>query len=356
MSYDIAKKLWLSSLETETKKLDYKHTNIIKNAKKNKFDEVLKNYRNWSDQSDSGIPLQINKYNFKSYGKRKYIKFIISKIKTFLKYNCDEVDYFFDDLEVIKLMDGFDILKKCPVHLTPGNNLAYFLSKDISANVRWLRYIYFVSVIRNSFKNHKPLKLCLDIGSYYGGFQYVMKKIFKDSVHILVDFPHQLSRASLFLSESFPKSKIIAIYSKESFNKFFKEEINNKFDFLLLSADFYDEFSKLFSNLEKKIDLVTNFYSLGEMSRVSFNSYMQSELIRKAKNIYFCNRYDSSPFYEKTFDESYSILDYIIKENNIVLNRSSGIHNYMMPIRKLNGKTKARPISCGYFELIQTKI
>ena len=99
MSYDIAKKLWLSSLQTETKKLDYKHTNIIKNAKKNKFDEVLKNYRNWSDQSDSGIPLQINKYNFKSYGKRKYIKFIISKIKTFLKYNCDEVDYFFDDLD-----------------------------------------------------------------------------------------------------------------------------------------------------------------------------------------------------------------------------------------------------------------
>ena len=57
---------------------------------------------------------------------RKYIKFIISKIKTFLKYNCDEVDYFFDDLEVIKLMDGFDILKNVPTS-TPEITCIFFI-------------------------------------------------------------------------------------------------------------------------------------------------------------------------------------------------------------------------------------
>ena len=199
-------------------------------------------------------------------------------------------------------------------------------------------------------------KLILDIGSYYGGFQYVAKKVFKNSTHILVDFPHQLSRSSLFLNESFPNSIILSIYDRKSLDKFFNDEIKNSYDFLLLSTDFYSAFSERLHKNGISIDLITNFYSLGEMPRNSFKSYMESELMKNAKNIYFCNRYDSSPFYEKTYEESYSLLDYLVKEFNIILNRSSGIHNYMMPIRKYNGVKKSRPISSGYFELIQSKI
>ena len=39
------------------------------------------------------------------------------------------------------------------------------------------------------------------------------------------------------------------------------------YDFLLLSIDFYDKFSDYFSKNENRLDLITNFYSLGEMPK-----------------------------------------------------------------------------------------
>ena len=65
---------------------------------------------------------------------------------------------------------------------------------------------------------------------------------------------------------------------------------------------------------------------------------------------------ESSPFYEKTFQEKTTIFDYLLKNHKVVLNRNSGIHAYQMPLRKLFGQKKSRPISSGYFDLIQTKI
>lgn len=357
MDLNIAKELWKTSLNTEVKNLDKKHSEIVSGAKNKDFREFIRKFRNWDLQSDSGIPFQLNFYSISSYGFIKYIRFIASKLKTFLLFGCDEVNYFFDDLEIIKLVGGLDILKNCPVHKTPGNNLAYFISNNISANVRWLRYVYFVSIIRSTnikLASKKP-SLILDIGSYYGGFQYVMKKEFINSKHILVDFPHQLSRAAIFLGKSFPTSKIIAIHNHETFDEYFEKGRYLDYDFLLLTTDFYDSFSERLDSENIKIDLLTNFYSLGEMPREFFNSYINSKLMKNAKNIYFCNRYDSSPFYERTYQESFSILDYLVKDHSILLNRSSGIHNYMMPIRKYNGVKKPRPISSGYFELIQSK-
>lgn len=355
MSLNVARELWNISLGTNTDILDKKHSSIVENAKKTEFSKFCQNFRNWESQSDSGIPFQVNIYNFKSYGFMKYLKYLISKLTKIIIYKYDEVDYFFDDISIIKIINGYDILEKCPVHKTPGNNLAFFFNKKVSANVRWLRYIYFVSIIRKYINFDSEPKLFLDIGSYYGGFQYVMKHIFKNSRHILVDFPHQLARAAIFLTNAFPKSKIKTIYDLETFNRFFNENKNvfENYDFLLLSIDFYDKFSDYFSKNSNRVDLATNFYSLGEMPEIYFKRYMNSEIMKKSKFVYFCNRYDSSPFYEKTFQESYSLINYLIDGFNIILNRSSGIHNYMMPMRKLFGVKKARPISAGYFELIQ---
>ena len=115
----------------------------------------------------------------------------------------------------------------------------------------------------------------------------------------------------------------------------------------------HERFSEKFTETNQRIDLFTNFYSLGEMPKKYFKSYLNSKIIQNSNYVYFCNRYDSSPFYEKTFEESFSMLDYLLKNFQIKLNRSSGIHNYMMPIRGLFGIRKQRPISAGYFELIQ---
>ena len=177
MTLKIARKLYEIALETFTDDLDDKHYQIVSGAKKFPFSKFIKDFRNWDLQSDSGIPFQVNLYNFKSYGNFRYLKYLISKIIKFIIYRYDEVDYFFDDISIIKLLDGFDILEKCPVHKSPGNNLAFFIKKNVSANVRWLRYIYFTNVVRNYFLYREKPELIMDIGSFYGGFQYVLKNI-----------------------------------------------------------------------------------------------------------------------------------------------------------------------------------
>ena len=355
MNLDVAKKLWYLSLQTETNDLDTKHAKIVGSVKDRSFDSFYKEFRNWSKQDDCGIPFQLNFYNLKSYGFLKYLKYILSKLKLNLLHFQDPDSYFFDDLKLIKLLKGYDILKNNPVHKTPGNNLAYFITNNSSANIRWLRYIYFATVMRNTFQNISEFKFILDIGSYYGGLQYVIKNMIPKCTQILVDFPHQLARSAIFLSKSFPNSKIYSIHDNETLNQYFYQNSNLKFDFILLTTDQYHKFSKIFNNKKLSLDLLTNFYSLGEMSQSHFKSYINSDILKNSKRIYFCNRYDSSPFYEKTYQESYSILDYLLNEYKIILNRNSGIHNYMMPIRKLNGTTKPRPTSSGYFELIQQK-
>ena len=63
MSFEIAKKLYYISLKTKTNDLDKKHSQIVSGAKKLKFSKILKDFRNWDLQSESGIPFQLNFYN-----------------------------------------------------------------------------------------------------------------------------------------------------------------------------------------------------------------------------------------------------------------------------------------------------
>ena len=214
MSIKIAKELWHISKKTSTYNLDKKHSYIVNSAKLFDFETLLKRYRNWENQNDAEAPFQFNFYSFQSFGYLNYLKYILAVLKRNLIYGFNQKAFFFDDIKIIKLLNGFDILEKCPVHKSPGNNIAYFLNKKISANVRWLRYIYFTSVIRKENVISNSNQTILDIGSFYGGFQYVMKKIFPNSKHILVDFPHQLARSAVFLGKSFPKAKIHGIYDK----------------------------------------------------------------------------------------------------------------------------------------------
>ena len=354
MSIEIAKKLWGISLTTYTNNLDQKHKSINNRAKQISFEKVKRNYRTWEMQSDCDAPLQFNFFSLRSYGLTKYIKYLLAIIKNNFIYGINQCTSFYEDLEIIKLLDGYDILEKCPVHKSPGNTTAFFVNNTVSANLRWLRYIYFSSIVRKycEFKNDTPV--ILDIGCFYGGFQYVMKNLIPKSKHILVDFPHQLARSALFLGESFPNSKIFSIHDENSFEKFFSCDLNNKYDFLLLSTDYFHKFSDNYSFAN--IDLLTNFYSLGEMKKNDFRRFMQSKILLNSNQIYFCNRFDSSPFYEPTYEQKYSMIDYLIDGYNVKLTQNSGIHNYLMNPRRLFGKRKIRPLSSNYFDLILEKI
>ena len=353
MSIEISKKLWEVSLITNTDELDNKHRSIITRAKKHSFEKLKKNYRSWEMQSDHDVPFQFNFFSLRSYGLIKYIRYLLATIKNEFLYGINKCSSFFDDIEIIKLLNGFDILEKLPVHKSPGNTIAFFVNKNVSANLRWLRYIYFASIVRKYCNFDKKNPIILDIGCYYGGFQYVIKNIFPNSKHILVDFPHQLARSALFLGESFPNAKIYSIYNDDSFNKFFQNDSIQNYDFLLLTTDYYHKFSDSYSLSD--LDLLTNFYSFGEMTKKDFKKYLNSKILLNAKQIYFCNRFDSSPFYEPTYESKISILDYLIEGFKIKLNQSSGIHNYIMVPSRLFGKKKVRPTSSRYFDLILKK-
>ena len=353
MSREISKKLWEVSLSTNTDELDRKHKTIITSAKKKLFKNINKNYRSWKMQSDQEAPFQFNLFSLNSYGFLRYSRYLIGSIKRDLLYGRNRCTSFFEDLEIIKLLNGYDILEKCPVHKSPGNTIAYFVDKKVSANLRWLRYVYFASIIRKYCNFKKKSQIFLDIGCFYGGFQYVIKHLFPKSKHILVDFPHQLARSSLFLGEAFPNSKIYSIHDEETFTKFFKNKLNANYDFLLLTTDYYHKFSEAYSY--SNVDLLTNFFSLGEMNTIDFKKYLKSKILLNAKQIYFCNRFDSSPFYEPTYEYKFSIVDYLIDGYKLKLNQSSGIHRYLMLPRRLFGKNKVRPISSGYFDLIMEK-
>ena len=355
MSDYLVEKLWEASLKTNSSELDLKHKNIIEGAKKYNFKKFKKNFRNWSLHNDCGAPYQFNFYSLKSYGLLKFLRYSLGVCKSNILHGNHQRNYFFDDIKIINLINSFDILEKCPVHKPPGNNIAYFLNNKISSNLRWSRYIYFTGILRNFYKDEGLPKTILDIGSFYGGFQYVIKNIFPSSKQILVDFPHQLSRSLLFLKESFPNSNFYGIYDNKTFENFFNNHSEINYDFLFLSTDFYHKFSEIISNNNLNIDLVTNFYSFGEMRKNTFESYLNSYLIKNAKTLYFCNRFDSSPFYEKTYQDKSTILDYLINGFEIKLIQNSGIHQYQMPVRKLFDKVMSRPISSGYFDLIQSR-
>ena len=52
------------------------------------------------------------------------------------------------------------------------------------------------------------------------------------------------------------------------------------------------------------------------MTTIDFKKYLKSKILLNAKQIYFCNRFDSSPFYEPTYEYKFSIVDYLIDGYN----------------------------------------
>ena len=94
-----------------------------------------------------------------------------------------------------------------------------------------------------------------------------------------------------------------------------------------------DQFNKI-SNL--KVKLVTNFFSFGEMKKNNFSEYINSSLIKNSDYLYFVNRFISSPFFEKTYDDNINILDYVRNLNkNILYFDMFPIHHYQIINRKI---------------------
>jgi putative sugar O-methyltransferase len=327
--------------------IDNKHKKIIKSfytqIKENKS-YFRDNLRNWTMQTDYECPPQITNLHFKNLGFWKYIKFYFKrKIQNI--FNDEHNRAFFDDIEILKKNCDINILKKNPVHLTPGAE-NFYVSEEIITNYRWNRYLYISDRIIKK-KILEDNDTWVDIGPFYGGLQSIIKKE-KPSVNIiLVDFKHQLCRSYIFLKQLFPNS-----------NHFFPDKVNsNLFMDELRDSIVYLPVEKynLLENL--KVKLITNFFSFGEMKDEVFDNYKNSNLYKNAKYKFLVNRFVSSPFFEKTYGEiKTNVLNYTNEKDKVCYFDIFPIHHYHVPKRMLFNSFKNRPCSSPYFELLLKKI
>lgn len=330
--------------------VDRKHLLILKTFKKKykkNLKSIISNYMDWAGQDNGHIPFQFNINSIKYYGIFQSVLFFLRHIKSIIfKYNLKK-KHFFDDVSILKKTGAFNELKKTKFHKLNFKTRLYFLEKDISTNYRLNRYAYLSNQIKkfNFFKNKNIAYNWVDIGSYYGGVQYLVKKSFKNLNIFLVDFNHQLLRSYLFLKEIYPNS-----------NHILPDQINEK-KLINISNSFVYMPIKKFNNFKNiKFDLVSNFFSFGEMKRKFFNKYLNNKLINNSKNLYLVNRFVSAPFFEKTYDTDLNILDYKLKNFKIDYLDVFPIHNYYTIRRKLFNSYEHRPISSQYFEMVMRKI
>jgi putative sugar O-methyltransferase len=328
--------------DDEKLNLDNKHKEIIREFyKKYRKDNnyFKKNLRNWSMQSDYATPPQIS---FEGLKKNGFLYGFFFQILKYIYSKINPMSYsgFFDDLEIIKKFTNYDIFKINPVHNTPNAKSFYMLDNNTSTNVRWNRYGFIANQIK-SFNLLNNKSTWIDIGSYYGGLQSFVKKLYPESNMILVDFYHQLCRSYVFLKQMFPMSNHILPYQiSNNFN------LKNKLGHIV-----YMPINK-FLNTKIRCDLITNFFSFGEMKIEFLKNYLNHYNYKNAKYKYIINRYVGSPFFEKTYDTNVTILDYNLEKKKIIYFDMHPIQHFQLQNRKLYGKKIFRSRSSDHFEAI----
>jgi putative sugar O-methyltransferase len=324
--------------------VDSKHKAILQEANKNSNwmdDLTYKNLRNWQLQSDMDAPTSLRTVihvgrnglprSFKAVYSEMFRKKQVTKLRESLE----------DDISIINLIGASDLLRANPVHLTPGDT-PYIFKHQTSYNKRWLRYVYLAGQIRK-FGLLSSGNIWVDIGSYYGGLQSIIKNCQRDLSIVLVDFHHQLLRSYIFLSDLYP-------------DNVHNLGINQNIELIKPGTFTYIPVTE-FSHIESlSPDLFTNFFSFGEMRRSDFREYVNSSVFQNSKYIYNVNRFVSAPFFEPTYDSDLTVWDYDFTQFERIYFDVFPIHHYHVINRKILNKRRFRNASSPYFEMIQRKV
>lgn len=197
--------------------------------------------------------------------------------------------------EVMRSEGDLELLRKYPIQMAGNPHVmeieGYRFNKRWSNNIRYLN----LSVCHLSEPLNAAPMMVMDIGGGYGAYLWMMKQEFPKIHPILVEFPEQLLLAHYFLASSYPDAKINTLedaYETEAIDRSFFE----RFDFTLVPIDC---FSKVESGA---VDLVANFFSLGEMSEEWFDVYRNSDVFQGAKYLFTINRFFSKPTYGTDID------------------------------------------------------
>jgi putative sugar O-methyltransferase len=323
--------------------VDKKHQGIVfsayQEAKKNK--NSWGSFRNWSGQSDGLSPVYLS---FDLCKKNGYLKTLIRFF--YVKLFKSSEDKCFrstleDDLQIMKQIGADRLLAENPASGTLGAN-SYCMIEGFAINQRWARYIYLLKRILdlNLISNDE---IWVDIGSFYGGLQGLVKKYNPDVKIVMVDFHHQLCRSYIYLCSLYPDATHIL---PNQLNDFINLENLPKGAIVYVPVSSYDKIQSA------RVQLTSNFFSFGEMRRQHFLNYMNSELFTKAKKTYLVNRFVSAPFFEKTYDSDLNVFDYISDQKIVEYFDIFPMHHYQLIKRNILGGNFFRNTSSSYFELI----
>jgi putative sugar O-methyltransferase len=327
--------------------IDNKHIGLIRDAYqqiKNEKAFNLKNFRNWAGQSDLTVPAQLSFGAIQSQGlARVFLRYGYRNLFKG-KENSSLLTALLDDVEVIKKLGAENLLTENPVHLTPGVGDFYNVL-GTTVNLRWLRYVYQLKRILD-LKVLENGGVWVDVGSYYGGLQGLVRKYQPKARLVMVDFHHQLCRSFIYLSHLFPDAKHIL---PDQLSEYENLAAMPEGAIMYVPASDYERIKN------QTADLVTNSFSLGEMRREIFNSYMTSQLFRESRRVFLVNRFVSAPYFEKTYDSDISIRDYISPERKIEYFDIFPIHHYMLVKRSVFGRESLRNVSSPYFEIVTSR-
>tara|TARA_B100000315_G_C14556947_1_gene578644 strand:- start:99 stop:1418 length:1320 start_codon:yes stop_codon:yes gene_type:complete len=204
---------------------------------------------------------------------------------------------------------SLDILRMASDSHVGKNLCLYYRGQRI--NQRILRYAYYASQIKeNTSLNVENKNIFLDIGGGYGGLSRILKNVYDNSVCVIIELPELCLLSSYFLKKNFPEKKIGTFSDFKN-----KENIDVKdlsdFDFVVLPQPFMEKFN------EETFDIIINTTSLGEMSDIMQDYYLQN--IERCCKTYFYSvnrskkrfeKYNSRGFYDFSFKNRWKVKVY----------------------------------------------
>lgn len=356
-----------NKLQTQIYPLDKKWKHLtyesIKNFNKKKILKKIKNFRNknflindlYPSTFYANLNIRTLSYLIKNLNFYEILNFLKERLPSSIQQRKLQK-------QIIKILEKIgcsQLLKEFDISKTAGMPF-YFEYKNYKFNMRWLRYIFFIKLyedhIKTKLKKKKHL-FFIDIGGAYGAFSELLKRKQPNSTNIIIDFPNQLTLAYYYL-KSFKKKYSVGTMFDIKKNIIDENSIKN-FDFFLLPSINY-------KNLKiKKVDLITNFFSFGEMKTSEMQSYFKSDVYKKTNFIFLSNRIFSNPNkalnekkeYKRNstyYDTTTTINDYNLNLYKKIYFDKNPVYPYLIRNKKIFFYEKLN-ISSDYFDFIGEK-
>lgn len=232
-------------------------------------------------------------------------------------------DYLFNEL-INHHHSAIELLQKYPADKIGERGLHKnrYKGKKFTLSLHYLYHIEKLAIFNEMIKDKLTSDfIACDIGSNDGLHSMLMKKEFPDASFVLVDFPEHLLYAEYYLRSVFKNAKIATFKDIKDLDVVTRSFIKS-FDFVLVPAYLAERLDS------GSVDIVTNFASLGEMTKEWFSYYMNSEFFKHAEFFFHHNRIHK----DYGYGYAITILDYPHSDFETILFEVSPLFQFVYSV------------------------